>query len=191
MIDKNTIIKLTNRDTGFVGYTIPDSGVHRRFTPGETKEVTFDEIDRLAWAPGGKEMLRDFLIIQDKDAAEEILGSVDPEYFYTKETVDKLLTEGTLEQLQDTLQFGPKGVIDLVKQEAVDLKLDSSVKREEIKKATNFNVTNAIDLGVNEKSEDSESAATNLRRAQPVAATSSKSTSSGNTTSQRRYKVIN
>lgn len=191
MVDKNKIISLTNRDTGSVGYTIPDTGTHRRFTPGETKQVTFDEIEKLSWAPGGKEMLRDFLIIQDQEAAEEILGNVEPEYFYTKATVDKLLQEGSLEQLQDTLEYAPKGVLELVKQEAVELKLDSSAKREEIKKATNFNVTNAIDLGVNEKPEEDEKAATSSRRAKPIAATSQKeSASSTISTPRSRYNII-
>jgi len=186
MVDKNKIIKLTNRDTGFVGYIIPDTGLHRKFTPGETKEITFEELEKLSWAPGGKEMLRDYLIIEDAEAAQEILGEVEPEYFYTKETIDKLLREGTLEQLQDTLDFGPKGVIDLIKQEAVELKLDSAAKREEIKKATSFNVSNAIDLGVNEAPEGEEVAATSKRRANPVAATETKTTASG-----RKYKIIN
>lgn len=191
MIDKNTIIRLTNRDTGSVSYVIPDTGAHRKFTPGETKNVTFEEIEKLSWTAGGKEMLRDFLIIEDKEAAEEILGEVEPEYFYTKETVDKLLKEGSLEQLQDTLEYGPKGVIELVKQEAVDLKLDSTIKREEIKKATNFNVTNAIDLGVNDNNEESGNAARTQRRANPVAATERKSTPSSETsTGNSRYKII-
>jgi hypothetical protein len=185
MIAKDKIIKLTNRDTGFVGYSIPDMGLHRRFTPGETKEVTFEEIEKLSWAPGGKEMLRDFLIIADEEAANEILGHVEPEYFYTKDNVHTLLAEGTLEQLQDTLDFAPKGVIDLVKQEAVEMKLDSSIKRQEIQKATNFNVTNAIELGVNEPAEDEALAATSSRRAKPVTASETKSATSG-----RRYKII-
>ena len=91
MVDKNKEIRLTNRDNGSAGYTIEDLGIHRRFSPGETKTVTFDEIEKLSWAKGGKEMLRDYLIIEDKEAAEEILGEVEPEYFYTKETIDKLL----------------------------------------------------------------------------------------------------
>jgi len=187
MVEKNRPIKLTNRDTGSVGYTIPDLGLHRRFTPGETKTVTFEEIEKLSWANGGKEMLRDYLIIEDKEAAEEILGGVEPEYFYTKDTIDTLLKEGSLEQLQDTLEFGPKGVIELVKQEAVDLKLDSAVKRAEIQKATNFNVDNAIKLGVNETPEiNNSTAATTSRRANPVAATEKKET----TSSTSRYKVI-
>ena len=184
MIDKKKEIKLTNRDTGFVGYTIDDLGIHRRFTPGETKTVTFDEIEKLSWAKGGKEMLRDYLIIQDKEAAEEVLGEVEPEYFYDKDTVDKLLKEGSLEQLQDTLEFAPKGVIDLVKQEAVDLKIDSTAKRQEIQKATSFNVTRAIELGVNEK-DNGGNAATTQRRANPVAATEEKTA-----TSRERYRNI-
>lgn len=186
MIDKNKVIKLTNRDTGFVGYTIEDLGIHRRFTPGETKEITFEELEKLSWASGGKEMLRDYLIIEDQEAAEEILGHVEPEYFYTKETVDKLLKEGSMEQLQDTLEFAPKGVIDLVKQEAVDLKIDSTAKRKEIQKATNFNVQNAIDLGVNDAPDAEVGAATSVRRAQPVAASERKVT----TSSESRYKNV-
>ena len=189
MVDKNKEIRLTNRDNGSAGYTIEDLGIHRRFSPGETKTVTFDEIEKLSWAKGGKEMLRDYLIIEDKEAAEEILGEVEPEYFYTKETIDKLLKDGSLEQLQDTLEFAPKGVIDLVKHEAVDLKIDSTAKREEIQKATNFNVSRAIELGVNEKDNGGD-AATSQRRAKPVAATEEKSTTSSATTT-RKYKVIN
>ena len=190
MVEKTRPIKLTNRDTGSVGYSIPDLGLHRKFTAGETKTISFDELEKLSWAPGGKEMLRDYLIIEDKEAAEEILGEVEPEYFYTKETVDRLLKEGTLEQLQDTLEFGPKGVIELVKQEAVDLKLDSSVKRAEIQKATNFNVDNAIKLGVNDAPEEGESsAATTSRRANPIAATDSNSTTSGSNANSK-YKII-
>lgn len=191
MVDKNKVIKVTNRDTGFVGYTIPDTGAYRRFTPGETKNITFDELEKLSWVVGGKEMLRDYLIIEDQEAAEEILGEVQPEYFYTKETVDKLLKDGSLEQLQDTLEFGPKGVIELVKQEAVDMKIDSTAKREEIQKATHFNVDNAIKLGVNDAPEEGEvAAATTQRRANPVAATNTKSTPSSTTSTGSRYKII-
>ena len=185
MIAKDKPIEVTNRDTGSVGYTIPDSHIHRSFTAGETKTITFDELEQLSWAPGGKEMLKNYLIINDQEAAEEILGPVEPEYFYTKETVDKLLREGTLDQLEDALEFGPSGVKELIKNEAVDLKLDSSVKREAIQKATNFNVTNAIELS---KEDDSTktNAATSLRRSAPMAANETNSTTSGNS----RYRNV-
>ena len=197
MVEKNRIIPLLNRDTGTVGYTLEDTGTHRRFTAGETKKVTFDEIERLSWAKGGKELLRDYLIIQDEEAAREILGEVEPEYFYTKDTVKKLLSEGTLEQLQDTLEFGPKGVIELIKQEAVEMKLDSSIKRDEIQKQTSFNVDKAIQIN-KESKEDGEleekDAATSHRRANPIAAngqdSSTRRAQAITTTSGSKYKII-
>ena len=189
MVEKDRAVKLTNRDTGFSGYTIPDTGTHRRFSPGETKTVTFDEIEKLSWVSGGKEILRDYLIIEDEEAAREILGDVEPEYFYTKETIDKLLREGSLEQLQDTLEFGPKGVKDLVKQEAVETKLDSTAKREAIQESTNFNVTRAIELNESSNEENSDDAATSKRRSAPMAASNQKSTTSGRQASQN-FKVI-
>lgn len=146
MVEKDRIIKLTNRDTGFAGYTVPDLGIHRSFSPGETKDITFDELERLSWTSGGKELLRDFLVINDREAAEEILGSVEPEYFFTVETIKELLKNGTDEQLIDALNFAPKGVIELIKQVAVETKLNSNSKRELIEKYTHFNVSRSIDL---------------------------------------------
>jgi len=199
MVEKDRIIPLLNRDTGSVGYTLEDTGTHRRFTPGETKKVTFDEIEKLSWAKGGKELLRDYLIIMDEEAAREILGDIEPEYFYTKDTVKKLLKDGTLEQLQDTLEFAPKGVVELVKQEAVEMKLDSNVKREEIQKKTSFNVDRAIQIN-EESKEDGElnnNAATHQRRANPIAASEEKSSGrranviqNKPTTSGSKYKIL-
>lgn len=170
MVDKNKEIKLTNRDNGEVGYTIPDLRLHRSFTPGETKTVTFNEIEQLAWSRGGLQLLKHYLIIQDKEAAEEILGRVEPEYYYTKDTVKTLLTEGTLEQLQDTLEFAPKGVIDLVKKEAVDLPVNNVAMRDEILKKTNFNVDKAVEIKKASLEDGAEEETTSTRRAAPVTA---------------------
>ena len=70
MIDRNKIIALTNRDTGTVEYTLPDTGTRRVFSPGETKMVTFDEIEKLSWARGGRALLKNYLIIGDPDLAQ-------------------------------------------------------------------------------------------------------------------------
>lgn len=186
MVEKDRVIKLTNRDTGSVGYIIPDTGTHRQFTSGETKNVTFDEIEKLSWTRGGKSLLKDYLIIEDPEAAEEILGQVEPEYFYTQDTIKKLLRNGSVDQLKDTLEFGPKGVVDLVKQEAVDLKIDSNTKRDIIKEATGFNVSKSIELNQDsEEDKNNEDAATSKRRAVPMAATTQTSTTSGS-----RYKIV-
>ena len=48
MLDKDTIIKVKNRDNGVVGYSIPDmNNLHRNYQVGETKEVTMEELRKL------------------------------------------------------------------------------------------------------------------------------------------------
>lgn len=151
MIENSKIIKVTNRSNGRVGYTIPDlNNLHRSFIAGETKEVSMEELRKLSWIAGGKVLLDKYLIIEDQDAIKEIMGEVEPEYYYTEEDVVNLLTNGTLEQLQDCLDFASEGVIELVKNMAVKLPVNSVAMRQEILKKTGFNVDKAI--MVNEES---------------------------------------
>ena len=131
---------------------------------------------------------KNYLIIQDEEAVEEILGEVEPEYYYTQETIKKLLKEGSLAQLQDALEFGPKGVVELIKQDAVDLKIDSNAKREEIFNKTGCNVSRSIEVNENSEEDSKEEAATSKRRANPMEATNTKTTTSS---TSGRYKIIN
>ena len=58
MLENNRMIRVTNRDNGSVGYTIPDMGnLHRNFQSGESKEVTMEELRKLVWLPGGQYIL--------------------------------------------------------------------------------------------------------------------------------------
>lgn len=111
------------------------------------------------------------MIIQDKEAAEEILGELEPEYYYDKDTVRTLLKDGSLEQLQDTLEFAPKGVIDLIKEESVAMPLNDVAKRKEIKKQTHFDIDGAI--RANEAYNDEENSEDDKpkRRATPIVTT--------------------
>lgn len=147
MIDNNQIIKVTNRDNGMVGYTIPDlNNLTRTFAAGETKEVSMEELRKLAWLPGdgGLILLRDYLVLDNKEAVEELLNQVEPEYFYTEEDVKNLLLNGSLDALKDCLDYAPVGTIDLVKQMAVELPLNDVAKRKAILEMTGFNVDSAI-----------------------------------------------
>lgn len=145
MIDNNTIIKVTNRDNGHVGYTIPDlNNLTRTFTANETKEIPMIELRKLSYIPGGKMILRDYLVLDNKDAIEELLNGVEPEYFYTEEDVKNLLKIGSLDELKDCLDYAPVGTIDLVKKVAVELPLNDVAKRKAILDMTGFNVDSAI-----------------------------------------------
>jgi len=155
MIDNNQIIKVTNRDNGHVGYTIPDlNNLTRTFTANETKEITMNELRKLSYIPGGMVLLRDYLVLDNKEAVEELLNQVEPEYFYTEEDVKNLLLNGSLDALKDCLDYAPVGTIDLVKQMAVELPLNDVAKRKAILEMTGFNVDSAIMINDATKEEE-------------------------------------
>lgn len=145
MLDKNTLIKITNRYDGRAGYSIPElGGLQRSFAAGETKEVTMDELRKLSYLPGGQALLDKYFVLDNKDAISELVGGVEPEYYYTDEDVKNLLLTGSLDELKDCLDFAPKGVVELVKKYAVELKINDIAKRKAIKDATGFNVDMAV-----------------------------------------------
>mgnify|MGYP003500047514 CR=1 FL=1 len=157
MLDKNTLIKVTNRNNGSVGYSIPDLGnLRRRFESGETKEVTMDELRKLSYLPGGQALLDRYFVVSNEQAVTELVGDVEPEYYYTDEDVKKLLLTGSLDELKDCLDFAPKGVIELVKKYAVELKINDISKRQAIKAATGFNVDMAVYINEETSEEKTE-----------------------------------
>lgn len=151
------LIKVTNRDNGYVGYGIPDTGVRRKFAPGETKEIPLSELKALQYVPGGDSVLKDLLVINNRDALSALNMTVEPEYFYSEEDVEKLLFEGSLDQLEDALNFAPEGVINLIKDIAVKKEIPDMRKRDLITKMTGFGIQNAINVNhILEDDSDSE-----------------------------------
>lgn len=146
MVNKETIINVTNRSNGTVGYYVQDLAIRRDFNFKETKEIPFEELWKLSQQPGGKSLIQKCLVFDNQEAVTQILGAVEPEYFYTEEDIKKLLISGTVEQLIDCLNFAPDGVKDLVKTLSVDLELNDIKKREVILEKTGFNVTKAIEI---------------------------------------------
>ena len=164
-MDKNTIIKICNRDNAAVFYDIPEmNGLHRVFQPNEVKEVTLEELIKLSYEPGGMNLLRNNFILNNKEAIKMILGHVEPEYTYTPADVKNLLLNGSLDELLDCLDFAPEGVIELVKTLAVELPLNDVAKREAILEKTNFNVTNAIQIKKDTEADMPEPAAGPIKR---------------------------
>ena len=192
MLEKNTILKVRNRDNGGVGYTIPDLGnLHRTFQAGEEKEISMEELRKLSYLPGGKAILRNYLVIEDNpEAVEELLSTVEPEYYYTDEDIKKLLTEGTLDQFQDCLDFAPEGTVNLLKKYAVELELNDVAKRKALLEATGFNVTTAIEA--NRKDDlDEEEAPVKTRRTAAINSSTRGRRTNGMTLSESKYKVVN
>lgn len=171
MIDNNTLIKITSRGRGIVEYVIPDLGnLHRSFQPGESKEITMDELKKLSWVPGGMYIIKNCLIVENQEALKEIMtGNVEPEYYYTREDVEELLLRGSLDQLLDCFDFAPQGVIDLIQDLAVKLEINDIAKRDAILKKTGFNVTKAIEVNkMSAEPDEDDGEEGKTRRAAPI-----------------------
>ena len=189
MLDKNTLVKVTNRDNGSVGYAIPDLGnLQRRFEAGETKEVTMEELRKLSYTIGGMVILKEYLLIHNNEAVAELLGEVEPEYYFEENDVKELLEKGSLDALKDCLDFAPEGTIELVKKVAVDTELNDIKKREAIQASTGFNVTSAIEI--NRETSEEKPEEVKVRR---TATTTAEPTTSGRRTAAptaSKYKII-
>ena len=192
MLDKNTLIKVTNRDNGSVGYTIPDLGnLQRRFEAGETKEVTMEELRKLSYTIDGSVILKEYLLIHNKEAVEELLGTVEPEYYYEEEDVKNLLEKGTLDELKDCLDFAPEGTIELVKKVAVETELNDIRKRAAIQEATGFNINSAIEI--NKETSEEKPEETKVRRASAPTTEAAPAPTGRRTAAPTasKYKIVN
>lgn len=169
MLQNTDKVRVENRDNSLVGYIIPETKTLRRFNAFETKEIPMGELRQMVNDIGCRNVIINHLIIHSKEAVDELIPGVEPEYFYTTKDVDFLLEKGTVDQLLDALDFAPEGVINLIKDQAVNIELNDMRKREAILEKTHFDVTNAINIkrlsGVAEKTE------TKTRRAAPLGET--------------------
>lgn len=159
MLNKNTKIKVTNRNNGMVVYTLPDmNNLYRKFYPNEMKEVTFEELQKLSYRPGGIYLLKNYLVVDNEEARRALIGEVEPEYNYTEEDVKDLLLHGSLDELLDCLDFAPAGVIGMVKNFAVKLEINDLSKRKAIQEKTGLDVTKAIEINYEKNTAENESA---------------------------------
>lgn len=147
MVEDSRKVKIKNRvGNGTVGYTIPDmNNLTRIFEDGEEKIVTFEEIRQLSYLHGGSKILKNYLTIEDKEILDEINFNPEPEYFYTRKDIIKLMQTGSLDEFLDCLDFAPDGVKETIKTLAVELPLNDVAKRDAIQEKLGFNVTNAIE----------------------------------------------
>lgn len=139
---ENTV-KVTNRSRATVGYRIPETGVRRVFTPGETKVLPADEMRALSYQPGGPALISRNLLIEDMTLLNEMAIKTEPEYFWNKDQVIAMLEDNgpqSVDKLIDCLNFAPVGVIDLVKEQAVALPVQDARKRAAIKDLTGYDV---------------------------------------------------
>jgi hypothetical protein len=182
----NKIYLVKNRSASRVVYRIPEEGIRREFGPGEVKQLSFAELEKLSYQPGGVAMMANFLQIQNADAVQNLGIRTEPEYHMTETQIIDLIKTGSLDAFLDCLDFAPVGVIDLLKKFAISIPLTDYDKRKALKEKTGLDVDAALKNIAAEKADEGKQATTNTRRIQPVV----EETSPGRRTSGANYKVV-
>lgn len=178
---KTWYYNVTNRSASTVVYKIPEMNIRRTFAPGETKRLTFEELQKLSYQPGGRELMANFLQIKSEGIIRTLNIPAQPEYYMTEKQIIDLLTSGSQAEFLDCLDYAPVGVMDLVKKFAVSLPLTDYEKRRALKAKTGFDVDEAIK---NEQAEKAEEEGTTVT---PAAAAE---VPGGRRTTGSKYKVI-
>lgn len=152
---ENETYMIKNRSAGVVVYTLPERNVRRIFQPGEVKKISKEELIALSYISGGKELMSNYLMIQDDKAVQELSIAAEQEYWLNEQQIIELLQTGTLDEFLDTLDFAPAGVIDLIKNFSVSLPLTDLNKIDALRQKTGFDVTKAL-LNIREDNESGE-----------------------------------
>ena len=136
--------KMKNRSAGIVAYSIEDLNINRRFTPGEVKEVTLEEVEKLLYKPGGRTLFVKYLQVPANIMEKLGFDEQEPEYYYTEEDIKRIMTTGSYDEFLDFLDFAPAGGISVAKDLAIKLPLADMNKADALSKATGFDIMKAL-----------------------------------------------
>lgn len=173
-------MKVRNRSTSIVCYTVPDLNVKRRFMPGEVKEISIEEITALTYLPGGTVLIRDNLQFAKEDISKIETEEPEREYFYTDEQIKSLILEASLDEFLDALDYAPKGMLEVIKKYAIELPMTDLNKAEALKEKTGFDTLKALNFMKEEKIDSTDEVAPIRKRRVD-----------GETATSGKYKVVN
>lgn len=180
-----TTCLVKNRGASHVSYRIPEDGIRRSFAPGETKEISYQELEKLTFQPGGMMILTNYLQLIETEALNAFGIHAEPEYHMSETDVANLIKTGTLDAFLDALDFAPVSVVELIKKLSIDIPLMDMNKRKALKEKTGFDVDAALRHIEEEKEDDQKTILkTTERRVKPDAAPA------GRRTAPPQYNII-
>lgn len=187
---KDTTYLVKNRSASHVIYRIPEQNIRRQFMPGETKKLSYGELEALSYQPGGVALMTNFLQIQSAEVTKELGIRTEPEYNMSEQQIVDLIKTGSLDAFLDCLDFAPIGVLDLLKKYAVSVPLVDYDKRLALKQKTGFDVDAALRHIEEEKAEEKteDNAAPTGRRVQVQ--TEEAPVAPGRRTAGSAYKIV-
>ena len=167
-MDRKKMFNVKNRSASTVVIRVPELGVRKEFAPGETMRMSFDELEKMSYQPGGRALMANFLQIMEDEVNDELGVPREAEYYMSEAQIVQLLKSGSIEQFEDCLDFAPIGVIDLVKQIAVKLPLTDTVKIKALKDKTGFDVEKALENDAAAKAPETSPTAEDSKPATPT-----------------------
>jgi hypothetical protein len=140
--------------------------------------------------PGGRELIRDYLLIKDESAKNDLVGTTEPEYNMTSAEVVQLIQHGTLDEWLDALDFAPEGVIDLIKTLSVELPLTDTRKMDAFKEKKGIDLGRMIQVKKEVAAEEEQEEAAQKPAPQRRTQKATTSTNPARRTTGQKYKVI-
>ena len=147
MVENDELIEVRNLTDSPVVYKSYD-GHRREFKGGQSFMIPAIELRQLGYDRGGLELLRNYLHVDNFELAEEFgvtKDSYDNEYSWKLPDIDKVLKTGSMDELQDALDFAPQGIVDTILSRAIETRLNDVEKRQAISKATHANIDAMIE----------------------------------------------
>lgn len=175
----SVMYNVKNRGASLVVYKIPEDGIRREFKPGQTLQISSEELEKLTYQPGGVTILSQFLQIQDPVAIQQLHVKTEPEYYMSERDVYNLIVKDSLDAFLDALDFAPIGVVDLIKKMSIDIPMTDIKKRKALKEKTGFDVEAALKHNEEDKEDDNKTIlkqSSGERRVQPEAAATGRRT---------------
>lgn len=144
LIDDSELVPVKNMMRNEVGYTL-SNGVSRHFAPHMTIRIKASELRDLSYESGGLDFLRNYVCVGNADLAEEFGISNDLiEYTWTEQDVVNALTTSDLDVLLDALDFAPDGILDELRDKAVELEIADGNRIAAINKRMGVDINNMI-----------------------------------------------
>lgn len=163
--DRVTVRNFTDQR---VVYLVPEKNIRREFMGFESKEIEVGELRELWFKSGGAKLLQDYLGVDNRELAKEFDITDDlfeHEYSWTQKDIDRVLLEGSEDELADALDYAPRGIVETLVDRAVALRIPNMNKRKLIKEMTDKDISKKIAYAeILETDEDREAKSAPARR---------------------------
>jgi hypothetical protein len=84
-MDGNKTYTVKNRSASYLVVRIPELSLLREFAPGESLKMSFDELQKLSFQPGGRELMSNFLQIMEDEVNNELNIPREAEYYMNEQ----------------------------------------------------------------------------------------------------------